>query len=142
MEALDFKDLFSLKGKPGVWQFKKKLTSGMILFHRFKQPDVYATVKVEVCSAIGNHIIYTNEGNLPVEKVIDWLFQDSTKPDFSFEFDKLSTEKKKAIMEKYAPNYDSTAFKEYHMSRIFKWFNELHSALHTTLDNGEKTSVL
>ena len=128
MEALDFKNLFSIKGKPGVWKFKIRLVNGLIVFNSCGS-DAYTVVKDSSCTAIGDQVVHTNEGNLPVERVIDWLFADSTNPDFVSDFDSLSPEEKKTFMEKYAPNYDSTRFKEQHMSRIFKWFKELHKFL-------------
>lgn len=130
MERLDFQNLFAVKGKPGVWNFKTRLTNGMYLLNRYGNEDEKITIKkTEDLSSIGQHIIYTMEGQVSVETVIDALFADSDKPDFVSDFESLTEDQKKEKMTWYVPNYDSEEFKVYHMSRIYKWFNELHKAL-------------
>lgn len=99
---------------------------------KFGTKDIYATVKPELCSAINSYVIHTNEGPVRPDKVIDWLFEDSSKVEgFAYDFDSLSSEEQIKLMEHYVPNYDPSRFKPSHMSKIYKWFNELNATLST-----------
>ena len=129
METIDFKHLYSIKNKPGVWEFKKVVGKKFIACLKYGSFDTYATVKPEEVMCLGDYAIHTNDGTIEIDRVIDWLFADSDQTTFIFDFDGQTPEVQKEIMEKYAPNYDSDRFKPYHMSKIYKWFNELYKVL-------------
>jgi len=121
--------LYNIKGSTNVWVFKKRVAKNYAAFLKYGTIDEYTTVKPEASRQLSEYVIRTNEGDLSPEKVIDWLFEDSDKPDFIFDFDKQTDDVKKQLMERYVPAYDSIEFKVSHMSRIYKWFNSMHKAL-------------
>lgn len=129
MEAIDYKHLYFIKGTSGVWSFKQQLSNNLALFVRFGTIDVYHQTKPENCSQLSAFPIPTNEGLLPLETVVDALFSDCENLNFIFDFDKLDVDQKLFLMTHYVPNYDSSNFKEFHMAKIYKVFNELYKAL-------------
>ena len=129
MDAIDFNYLYYVKGTPGVWSFKKQLSNNLALLVKFGTNDVYHQAKPNDVHQLSSFPINTNEGPLTIEKVMDWLFEDSDKPDFIFDFDKQDSSTKIKLMAHYVPNCDFSTFKESHMAKIYKWFNDLYKAL-------------
>lgn len=99
---------------------------------KFGTEDVYHQAKPQDIFQLSTFSINTSDGPLTLEKIMDWLFADCDKSDFIFDFDKQSNEVKEKLMSHYVPGYDKATFHKSHMTKIYKWFNDIYAALNKT----------
>jgi len=128
LEEVEIKQLVVINGMPGLWKIRQFIKNGEFINVINIANSIIKTLPSKKASPIKNYIIYSNSeaGQIPLDDVINTIMKLAETEDIpsSNGFKKLDAKIKKGFMTKIVPEY-SDEFKDYHMEKILKWYEEL-----------------
>lgn len=119
---MDFKDILSVSGKPGLFKNIAQAKSGVIIESLIdgKRLQAFANDKI---SSLGEISIFTTGDDLPIREVFRLAYAkngDQPAPDA-----KAGATALKAYFEDIVPEYDRERVYVSHMRKIASWYNLL-----------------
>ena len=137
-ENIDIEVMYRIKGKQGIFMpVSKPNKSGMIRMVRFMLDEAY-TVNKFYLQGLSGSVIYKDNGE--TSSLLDSFdnLQKHFKNQSTYckDLETSTVEKqmeligdKEDIMNVVCPDYDPYRFKDYHVLKIIKWYNEIISAI-------------
>jgi len=118
--SIDIPILLRVKGRQGLfWPIKgHEFKSGMIGVHRLLRDEKYHVRKTDLERIGGAFIMMQDGSNTPIADAFDNLQK---------QFKNLPC--KVATKDQICPGHNPYEFKDYHASKVIKWYNEIVSAI-------------
>ena len=122
---MDFKEIFSVSGKPGLFKTIGQTKSGVIIesLADGKRLQAFASDKI---SSLGEISIFTSGDDMPLREVFR-LMQEKLG-DQSAPGAKVDDKTLKTFFESIVPDFDHDRFYISHMRKITAWYNQLITA--------------
>lgn len=134
-EIIDTSTMYRVKGWQGLYTPRTLPSkSGIVKMVRFMSDETHWVSKKELqglASAVIYKTILTDANGKKIRVAITLSEAlDNLQEHFDSQpTGELSTAQKQDIMEIICPDYDETAFKDYHAKKIVQWYNEIITAI-------------
>ncbi|CAI8164220.1 MAG: Uncharacterised protein [Crocinitomicaceae bacterium] len=132
---MDLKDIISISGKSGLFSTVGKSKNNVIVESIIdkKRFPIFNTNRI---SALSDISIYTYEEEVLLSDIYRKIYESN---DGKATIDHSeSTEKLRAKLEKFVPNYDKEQVYNSDIKKLFQWYNLLHKTKKLKLKKSEK----
>ncbi|MDA7787489.1 DUF5606 domain-containing protein [bacterium] len=132
---MDLKDIISISGKSGLFSTVGKSKNNVIVESIIdkKRFPIFNTNRI---SALSDISIYTYEEEVLLSDIYRKIFESTDgKPTINHT---ESTEKLRAKLEEFVPNYDKEQVYNSDIKKLFQWYNLLHKTKKLKLKKSEK----
>lgn len=130
MKEFEIKNLYAIHGKPGIYRYVGTVNKSNLLFSRLiDDKQKVLTSRNAGIVHFANVVVYTHDGQMPLEQVFERLYELKESGNIPEDFDNLTDDARASFMELAVPKFDGGQFKAYHMTKILKWFSEISVAL-------------
>ena len=132
---MDLKDIISISGKSGLFSTVGKSKNNVIVESIIdkKRFPIFNTNRI---SALSDISIYTYEEEVLLSDIYRKIFESNDgKPTINHT---ESTEKLRAKLEEFVPNYDKEQVYNSDIKKLFQWYNLLHKTKKLKLKKSEK----
>ena len=132
---MDLKDIISISGKSGLFSTVGKSKNNVIVESIIdkKRFPIFNTNRI---SALSDISIYTYEEEVLLSDIYRKIFETNDgKPTIDHT---ESTEKLRAKLEEFVPNYDKEQVYNSDIKKLFQWYNLLHKTKKLKLKKSEK----
>ena len=132
---MDLKDIISISGKSGLFSTVGKSKNNVIVESIIdkKRFPIFNTNRI---SALSDISIYTYEEEVLLSDIYRKIFETN---DGKSTIDHTeSTEKLRAKLEEFVPNYDKEQVYNSDIKKLFQWYNLLHKTKKLKLKKSEK----
>ena len=132
---MDLKDIISVSGKSGLFSTVGKSKNNVIVESIIdkKRFPIFNTNRI---SALSDISIYTYEEEVLLSDIYRKIFESTDgKPTINHT---ESTEKLRAKLEEFVPNYDKEQVYNSDIKKLFQWYNLLHKTKKLKLKKSEK----
>jgi hypothetical protein len=132
---MDLKDIISISGKSGLFSTVGKSKNNVIVESIIdkKRFPIFNTNRI---SALTDISIYTYEEEVLLSDIYRKIFETN---DGKLTIDHTeSTEKLRAKLEEFVPNYDKEQVYNSDIKKLFQWYNLLHKTKKLKLKKSEK----
>jgi hypothetical protein len=132
---MDLKDIISISGKSGLFSTVGKSKNNVIVESIIdkKRFPIFNTNRI---SALSDISIYTYEEEVLLSDIYRKIFETN---DGKLTIDHTeSTEKLRAKLEEFVPNYDKEQVYNSDIKKLFQWYNLLHKTKKLKLKKSEK----
>jgi hypothetical protein len=132
---MDLKDIITISGKSGLFSTVGKSKNNVIVESIIdkKRFPIFNTNRI---SALSDISIYTYEEEVLLSDIYRKIFETNDgKPTIDHT---ESTEKLRAKLEEFVPNYDKEQVYNSDIKKLFQWYNLLHKTKKLKLKKSEK----
>ena len=132
---MDLKDIISISGKSGLFSTVGKSKNNVIVESIIdkKRFPIFNTNRI---SALSDISIYTYEEEVLLSDIYRNIYESNGgKPTIDHS---ESTEKLRAKLEEFVPNYDKEQVYNSDIKKLFQWYNLLHKTKKLKLKKSEK----
>ena len=135
-ERIEFKDLFRVKGKQGLFTINSTVNkSGMISMLGFADKTIKHTVAATKLICLWQ-LQFETQTRVPLD--IEQVFINYEKYLETGGYSYIDFNTADEIMAAMVPDYDECAFKPYHAEKVRKWYNEIKEVINPNTDEDEK----
>lgn len=160
LENINYKDLFLVKGKPGIYISSSRGPSkqnmvGLRLWDEIFNPSARVSYyKMQDLTNLGSVVFYAQEEvkdakgkkqivrkTLSIKDVFVNFsnFEDTMSDDIGIEdLDTNNPDTLANLMEIAVPNYDPDEFKSYHLKKVVKWYKKVKDVIFKIFETKEK----
>jgi hypothetical protein len=132
---MDLKDIISISGKSGLFSTVGKSKNNVIVESIIdkKRFPIFNTNRI---SALSDISIYTYEEEVLLSDIYRKIYESNDgKPTIDYT---EGTEKLRAKLEEFVPNYDKEQVYNSDIKKLFQWYNLLHKTKKLKLKKSEK----
>ncbi len=121
MKKVNFEDLISVSGMPGLFKMVANRPNGLIVENPVDGKRKFCSLRKHQFTPLAGVSIYTTTDATPIPDILKVLHQIDQREDTTVS-DKISTDEQRTIFEEAVPDYDPDRVSSGDIKKVIKWY--------------------
>ena len=121
MKKVNFEDLISVSGMPGLFKMVANRPNGLIVENPVDGKRKFCSLRKHQFTPLAGVSIYTMTDATPIPDILKALHQIDQREETTVS-DKINTDEQRTIFEKAVPDYDPDQVSSGDIKKVIKWY--------------------